>query len=205
MKNPRSAPDMGGHKIYEVRALTNDKDAANKKYVEDNGGLTENQADLLYLSNAGGVVSGEIDMSFQKILGVGWPTGNNDAATKQYVDDNGAVFKDGSTATNQLDLRRVLGSIGIFEDVTFHSGAYSQDVTAASPSSAVVNINSLQTAGLVGLNSLVASHTVEHKDASLVNNVSLSKVGNETHLTINFKKDLNDLKYFSTKSTKRLP
>ena len=181
--------------------------------------MTENQADLLYLSKAGGVVSGEIDMSFQKILGVGWPTGNNDAATKQYVDDNGAVLKDGSTATNQLDLRRVLGSIGIFEDVTFHSGAYSQDVTAASPSSAVVNINTLQTAGLVGLNlfvptlkgllhtlqeqkfdadisllvlkGTVASHTVEHKDASLLNNVSLSKVGNETHLTINFKKDLS--------------
>ena len=83
-------------------------------------------------------------MSNQKIE-VGWPTGNKDAASKEYVDDKDAVFKDSSTTTEQLDLRRVLGSIGIFEDVTFHSGAYSQDVTAASPSSAVVNINSLQT------------------------------------------------------------
>ena len=209
--------DMGGHKLYELRAPTNDKDAANKKYVDDNA-LSQNTADQTYLSKAGGVVSGEIDMSNQKIIEVGWPTGNKNAATKKYVDDNSAVFKDGSTTTNQLDLRRVLGSIGIFEDVTFHSGAYSQDVTATSPSSAVVNIDSLQNGGLVGLNSLVptlksllhtlqeqkfdadfsllvlkgtvASHTVEHKDASLVNNVSLSKVGNETHLTINFKKDL---------------
>ena len=77
--------DMGGHKIYEVRAPTNDKDAANKKYV----------------------------------------------------DDNNAVFKDGSTTTSQLDIRRVLSSIGVFQDITFHSGAYSQDVTSASPSRAV--------------------------------------------------------------------
>ena len=209
--------DMGGHKIYELRTPTNDKDAANKKYVDGNG-LSQNKVNLIYLSKAGGVISGEIDMSSQKIIEVGWPTGNNDAASKEYVDDKDAVFKDGSTTTEQLDLRRVLGSIGIFEDVTFHSGAYSQDVTAASPSSAVVNINSLQTAGMVGLNSLVrtlkgllhtlqeqkfdadisllvlkgtvASHTVEHKDSSLVNNISLSNVGNETHLTINFKKDL---------------
>ena len=100
----------------------------------------------------------------------------------------------------------------------FHSGAYSQDITSASPSSAVVNKNSLQNGGLIGLNSLVAtikgllstlqeqkfdadisllvlkgtvaSHTVEHRDSSLVNNVVLRKVGNDTQLTIHFKKDL---------------
>ena len=136
------------------------------------------------------------------------------------MDDNSAalVFKDGSTTTNQLDIRRVLSSIGIFENVTFHSGAYSQDITSASPSSAVVNKNSLQNGGMVGLDSLVptlkgllstlqeqkfdtdisllvlkgtvASHTVEHRDSSLVNNITLRKVGNDTQLTIHFKKDL---------------
>ena len=70
MKGPL---DMSGHKIYEVRTPTKDKDAANKKYVDD-----------------------------------------------QYDQSN--TFKDGSTTTNQLDIRRVLSSIGIFEDVTFHSG-----------------------------------------------------------------------------------
>ena len=98
--------DIGGHKIYEVRTPTNDKDAANKKYVDDHSDGT---------------------------------------------------FSDGTTRTNQLDIRRVLGSIGIFEDVTFHSGAYSQDVTSASPASAVVNKNSLQNGGLIGLDSLVPS------------------------------------------------
>ena len=165
MKGPL---DMGGHKIYEVHAPTNDKDAANKKYVDDNS--------------------------------------------------SSSVFKDGSTTTNQLDIRRVLSSIGIFEDVTFHSGAYSQDVTSASPASAVVNKSSLQNGGLVGLDSLVptikgllstlqeqkfdadisllvlkgtvASHTVEPRDSSLVNNVVLRKVGHDTQLTMHFKKDL---------------
>ena len=150
------------------------------------------------------------------------PTNDKDAANKKYVDErsthSGGTFKDGSTTTNQLDIRRVLSSIGIFEDVTFHSGAYSQDITAASPSNAVVNKNSLQNEGSVGLNSLVPtlkellhtlqeqkfdadisllvlketvpSHTVEHKDSSLVNNVVLRKVGNDTQLSINFKKDL---------------
>ena len=92
MKGPL---DMGGHKIYELRTPTSEKDAANKKYV-----------------------------GFQR-----W--------------------------VNQVDIRRVLSSIGIFEDVTFHSGAYSQDITSASSSNAVVNKNSLQNEGLVGLNSLV--------------------------------------------------
>ena len=112
----------------------------------------------------------------------------------------------------------MLSSIFIFEDVTFHSGAYSQDVTSASSASAVVNKNSLQNGGLIGLDSLVptikgllstlqeqkfdadisllvlkgtvGSHTVEHRDSSLVNNIVLRKVGNDTQLTIHFKKDL---------------
>ena len=91
-------------------------------------------------------------------------------------------------------------------------------ITAASPFNAVVNKNSLQNEGLVALNLLVptlkellhtlleqkfdadisllvlkgtvASHTVEHKGSSLVNNVVLRKVGNDKQLTIHFKKDL---------------
>ena len=91
-------------------------------------------------------------------------------------------------------------------------------MTSASPASAVVNKNSLQNGGLIGLDSLVptikgllstlqeqkfdadisllvlkgtvSSHTVEHRDSSLANNVVLRKVGNDTQLTIHFKKDL---------------
>ena len=54
-----------------------------------------------------------------------------------------------------MDIRRVLSSIGIFEEVTFHSGAYSQDIPSESPQNAAVNKNSLQNEGLVELGSLV--------------------------------------------------
>ena len=166
----------------------------------------------------GFTMKGSLDMGSHKIYEVRTPTNDKDAANKKYVDDHSdGTFKDGTTKTNQLDLRRVLTSIGVFEDVTFHSGAYSQDITSASPSSAVVHKNSLENGGLIGLDSLVptikgllstlqeqkfdadisllvlkgtvGSHTVEHRDSSLVN-VVLRKVGNDTQLTIHFKKDL---------------
>ena len=205
---------MNGHKLYGLPTPTQDGDAATKKWVTDD---FPTKSEVLN----GFTMLGPLDMGGHKIYEVRTPTNDKDAANKKYVDDNSAalsVFKDGSTTTNQLDIRRVLSSIGIFEDVTFHSGAYSQDITAASPSNAVVNKISLQNEGLVGLDSLVptlkgllhtlqeqkfdadisllvlkgtvASHTVEHKDSSLVNNIVLRKVGNDTQLTIHFKKDL---------------
>ena len=168
----------------------------------------------------GFTMKGPLDMSGHKIYEVRTPTNDKDAANKKYVDDHQLnTFKDGSTTTNMLNIPRVLSSIGIFEDVTFHSAAYLQDITSASPSKAVVNKNSLQNEGLVGLNSLVptlkgllhtlqeqkfdtdisllalkgtvASHTVEHKDSSLVNSVLIRKVGTDTQLSISFKKDLS--------------
>ena len=205
---------MAGHKLYGLPTPTQDSDAATKKWVTDD---FPTKSDIL----DGFTMKGPLGMGGHKIYEVRTPTNDKDAANKKYVDDQyvqSNTFKDGSTTTNQLDVRRVLSSIGIFEDVTFHSGAYSQDITTASPSNSVVNKNSLQNEGLVGLNSLVptlkellhtlqeqkfdadisllvlkgtvASHTVEHKDSSLVNNIVLRKVGNDTQLTINFKKDL---------------
>ena len=299
---------MKNHKITDLGDPTANKDAANKEYVDSKvrrqGGLTQNQAVLLYLSKTGGTLSGELGMSDQKITDLGdptddtdaankkyvdakpvkvtgdvdmkahrlyglptptqdseaaakkWvtddfptktdildgftmkgpldtgghkiyevrtPTNDKDAANKKYVDDRSAnsgsgTFKDGSTTTSQLDIRRVLSSIGIFEDVTFHSGAFSQDVTSASPSNAVVNKNTLLNGGLIDLDSFaaplklflrvlqekmfdynmslllfkgtVASHSIKHMDSSLVNNFVLRKVGNDTQLTIHFKNDL---------------
>ena len=206
--------NMAGHKLYGLPTPTQDSDAAMKKWVTDD---FPTKTEILN----GFTLLGPLDMGGHKIYEVRTPTNDKDAANKKYVDDHSggalSVFKDGSTTTNQLDIRRVLSSIGIFEDVTFHSGAYSQDIMSASPSNAVLNKNSLlQNEGMVGLDSLVptlkgllhtlqeqkfdadisllvlkgtvASHTVEHKDSSLVNNVELRKVGNDTQLTI--KKDL---------------
>ena len=204
---------MAGHKLYGLPTPTQDSEAATKKCVTDD---FPTKTDIL----DGFTMLSPLDMGGHKIYEVRTPTNDKDAANKKYVDDSSlsSVFKDGSTTTNQLDIRRVLSSIGIFEDVTFHSGAYSQDITSASPATAVVNKNSLQNGGLIGLDSLVptikgllsthqeqkfdadisllvltgtvANHTVEHRDSSLVNNIVLRKVGNDTQLRIHFKKDL---------------
>ena len=204
---------MAGHKLYGLPTPTQNSEAATKKWVTDDFPTKNDILD-------GFTMLGPLDMGGHKIYEVRAPTNDKDAANKKYVDDNSSssVFKDGSNTTNQLDIRRVLSSIGIFEDVTFHSGAYSQGITVASPPNSVLNKNSLQNEGLVGLESLVptlkgllhtlqeqkfdadisflvlkgtvASHTVDHKDSSLVNNVVLRKVGNDTQLTIHFKKDL---------------
>ena len=203
---------MAGHKLYGLPSPTQDSEAATKKWVTDDFPTKNDILD-------GFTMLGPLDMGGHKIYDVRTPNNDKDAANKKYVDDHSdGTFKDGTTTTNQLDIRRVLSSIGIFEDVTFHSGAYSQDVTSASPSSAVVNKNSLQNSGLAGFDSLVptlkgllstlqeqkfdadisllglkgtvASHTLEHRDSSLVNNIVLRKVGNDTQLTIHFKRDL---------------
>ena len=204
--------NMAGHKLYGLPTPTQDSEAATKKWVTDDFPTKNDILD-------GFTMLGPLDMGGHKIYEVRTPTNDKDAANKKYVDDHSdGTFKDGTTKTNQLDIRRVLSLIGIFEDVTFHSGAYSQDITSASPASAVINKNSLQNGGLIGLDSLVptikgllstlqeqkfetdisllvlkgtvASHTIEHRDSSLVNNIVLRKVGNDTQLTIHFKKDL---------------
>ena len=192
--------NMAGHKLYGLPSPTQDSEPATKKWVTDDFPTkTEEENGISFL--------GPVSMNDHKIYGVRTPSNDKDAANKKYVDDNvgSATFSDGSTTTNQLDIRRVLSSIGIFKDVTFHSGAYSQELTSASPSNAVVNKNSLQNGGLVGLDSLVptiksllsklqeqkfdgdisilvlkgsiSSHTVEHKDSTLVNSVVFRKVG----------------------------
>ena len=75
---------MKNHKITDLSDPTANKDAANKEYVDSKvsrqGGLTQNQADLLYLSNTGGTLSGELGMSDQKITDLGDPTDDTDAA-----------------------------------------------------------------------------------------------------------------------------
>ena len=137
---------MAGHKLYGLPTPTQDSEAATKKWVTAD---FPTKTDILN----GFTMKGPLDMGGHKIYELRAPTNDKDAANKKYVDDRSGTFKDGSTTTSQLDIRRVLSSIGIFEDVTFNSGAFSQDVTSASPSNAVVNKNTLLNGGLVDLDS----------------------------------------------------
>lgn len=65
-------------------------DAANKNYVDSQTALVKSDIGTeltKYLPKAGGIMSGSIDMGGKRILNVGTPSINNDAATKGYVDN----------------------------------------------------------------------------------------------------------------------
>lgn len=82
--------DADGAKIKMVGSPTNLMDAANKEYVDSQTALVKSDigTDLTtYLPKAGGIMSGSIDMGGKRILNVGTPSINNDAATKGYVDN----------------------------------------------------------------------------------------------------------------------
>ena len=69
---------------------SNDKDIANKKYVDDNVVGTSDHSALTNLewSNASHTMDQNLNMNTNKIVGLVDPVDNQDAATKKYVDDN---------------------------------------------------------------------------------------------------------------------
>lgn len=82
--------DADGTKIKMVGSPTDLMDAANKNYVDSQTALVKSDigTELTnYLPKAGGIMSGSIDMGGKRILNVGTPSINNDAATKGYVDN----------------------------------------------------------------------------------------------------------------------
>lgn len=82
--------DADGAKIEMVGSPTDLMDAANKEYVDSQTALVKSDIGeqlTEYLPKAGGIMSGSIDMGGKRILNVGTPSINNDAATKGYVDN----------------------------------------------------------------------------------------------------------------------
>jgi hypothetical protein len=68
------------------------------------GGVTLSQvADTFLQRDGGNVATGNIDLDSHKIVNVGNPTDDQDAATKNYVDSN-KVSKTGDTITGDLSL-----------------------------------------------------------------------------------------------------
>ena len=151
---------------------------------------------------------GPLSLGNNEIYGVNDPVTNKSAANKQYVDNKKAFFSDGVMTTDVVNIRNLVGNVGFFSDVTFHSGVHCQDIDSSSPSSAIVNKNVLQTGGLFEPNSFiptiegllsklasqkidsnvsiavvkgtVGNYSVLHKDNSFVNNITFVKVGKTT-------------------------
>ena len=97
--------NMNNKKINHLALPTSLNDATNKKYVDDTL-LLNNVAMSNYLKKDGSVaMTGNLNISGNKIVGLATPTSNTDAATKKYVDDNAGspdlsdyLEKDGTVA-----------------------------------------------------------------------------------------------------------
>ena len=90
--------DMGDNKILKLLDPTAPKEAANKKYVDNN-----------FLGKRGGLILGNIDMSGQSITNLNLtPQSNNEAVTKKYVDDSiglaGGFSITGITMQGDIDM-----------------------------------------------------------------------------------------------------
>lgn len=106
--------DMGGFKIINLGTPTNPNDATNKAYVDAQDALHvlkagDTMTGLLVFSGTAGIQftgTGQIDMGTNKIINLGNPTLNQDAATKSYTDSQDAlhVLKTGDTMSGVLDM-----------------------------------------------------------------------------------------------------
>ena len=148
------------------------------------------------------------------------------------MDDNEPKFKDGTTTTSDVDLRESSGSLTFYDDVIFNADVRCKNLIPISSTKAVVNKNTLETGGLVGIQSLTSSlrnvlstpirkellimkskptnYTIIHKDSSLNGNPSVATDSDSVALDISFTNDLPngiykyifDLYFSSTKSIK---
>ena len=76
---------MKNHKITKLADPTLLADAANKRYVDSNVGISQATGDGLYLQKSGGTLTGELDMQNNKITNVGSPTSDLDATTRKWT------------------------------------------------------------------------------------------------------------------------
>lgn len=80
---------MGGYKLTNLGTPTEATDAANKEYVDeavkniDISGIDASNK----VSKAGDIMAGQLDMNTNKIIGLGDPEDDTDAANKAYVDE----------------------------------------------------------------------------------------------------------------------
>ena len=128
--------------------------------LTNNDPVTKQYGDRNYLTNAGFVMQDNIGTGGHTVTNLGTPTNDTDAANKKYVDDKKCKFKDGSTNTDEVDIRvaGAQGGAGFYGDVTFHAGAKCQDLNSStSTGKEIVNKNTLETGQLITLQSITPS------------------------------------------------
>ena len=175
--------------------------------------VTKQYGDSSYLTDGGFVMNDNIGMGGHTVTNLGTPTNNLDAATKKYVDDKKCKFKDGTTTTDIVDLRydSTNNRFSFHNDIGFLK-AYGTEINSSSLPATLVTLNSLQSGGLLGINSFsplikglfphrlvmakgnVANFTVIHKDQTVfdTNGVSLTSYASGIELDVSFKNNITE-------------
>ena len=115
--------------------------------------VTKQYGDSTYLTDGGFVMNDNIGMGGHTVTNLGTPTNDTDAATKKYVDDKKCKFYNGTTNTSDVDIK----VYGFNHAVMFDSGAHSIGIDSSAAPSALVNLDSLETAELIVPGSLSQS------------------------------------------------
>ena len=110
--------NLNQNSIYNIKNVSNDTSAVNKAYVDQKVSQAGGSVDLTpYLKRDGSQdMAGNLNMSLNKIIDCGQPTGTRDVTNKAYVDFevgkkpdiNQVILRDGSNAmTSNLDMNNL--------------------------------------------------------------------------------------------------
>ena len=149
-KGDKGDPGLSGPRgLQGVQGLTGPRGRkGDKGYKGDKGDTGAG------FTASGVTMSGNIDMSTNKVTNLATPTANADVATKKYVDDREFKFKDGTTTTSDVHLKTSASGSEFYDDVTFKAKARCKNLNILSSSDEIVNKNSLETGHFVGIQSL---------------------------------------------------
>ena len=122
--------------------------------LSNNEPVTTRTGTVIDLTDAGFLMQDNIAMGGHTVTGLGTPTNDTDAANKKYVDDKKCKFKDGTTTTDIVDLRHDSTN----KRFTFHDDigflkAFGVDINYSSLPASLVTLNSLESGGLLGVDS----------------------------------------------------
>ena len=145
---------MGGHRLTNVADPTEPTDAVNRKYLDEaleninipsGGGGTVDNSDKV--SKTGDIMAGELDMNTNKIVGLGDPEEDTDAANKRFVITTVDEKVGDIDITAQLDTK--LGWVELWKNARPTSSFGAQSISVSNLS--LYDIIAIKTSGATTL------------------------------------------------------
>lgn len=124
----------------------------------DGGVYTKDEVTGLFLSKTGGQMSGLLDMNGNKISNLAAPTAANDAATKDYVDNNSYIQTKTlvkSLSQSEIASLKTDGEINLFSADRYVYQDYQYVMTVIKDLSISVNTSSVDTTIYIGALQLI--------------------------------------------------